>query len=41
MKAIEQYFQLVLFAFDNFCKMKFKIFYSVLNLTLLEVKGLN
>ena len=27
MKAIEQYFQVMLFVFDNFFKMKFKIFF--------------
>ena len=43
MKAIEQYFQVVLFVFDNILqndKMKFKIFSSVLNFAHLEVKGL-
>ena len=40
MKAMEQYFHVVLFVFDKVCKMKFKIFSSILNLALLGVKGL-
>ena len=40
MKAIELYFHVVLFVVDNFAKLKFKIFDSVLNLALVGVKGL-
>ena len=40
MKAIQQYFQVVLFVFAQFFKIKFKIFYTVLNLALLGVEGL-
>ena len=40
MKAIEQYFHVVLFAFDNIAKLNSIFFSSVLNLALLEVKEL-
>ena len=40
MKAIEQYFQVVLFVFDNCAKRNSIFFPSVLNLVLLGVKGL-
>ena len=39
MKAIEQYFQVVLFVFDNFAKLNSRFFPFVLNLALFGVEG--